>query len=240
MAVSWAVQSRAQHPALLFAVLLAGLLIVWLYRSCGLSTDPGTDYMLLSVRTNPGVQLRMVPLVAVSTVLTHLCGGSAGRMGAALQMGGSISGALGHWARMDKKDCHIMTMCGMAAGFSALFGTPLTAAVFAMEVISVGEMYYAAFFPCLLSAFCSFLVTDAMGLPADAYQVEAGAGSVAGFHRAGGSDGRRLRSGCPAVLFRTALCTLCLRQTAAESLFSHPHRRRTADPADPSGRLPGV
>ena len=66
-----------------------------------------------------------------------------------------------------------MTMCGMAAGFSALFGTPLTAAVFAMEVISVGEMYYAAFFPCLLSAFCSFLVTGAMGLPADAYQVAA-------------------------------------------------------------------
>ena len=96
MAVSWAVQSRTQHPALLFAVPLAGLLIVWLYRSCGLSTDPGTDYMLLSVRTNPGVQLRMVPLIAVSTVLTHLCGGSAGRMGAALQMGGSISGALGH------------------------------------------------------------------------------------------------------------------------------------------------
>ena len=126
MAVSWAVQSRAQHPALLFAVPLAGLLIVWLYRSCGLSTDPGTDYMLLSVRTNPGVQLRMVPLIAVSTVLTHLCGGSAGRMGAALQMGGSISGALGQWARMDEKDCHIMTMCGMAAGFSALFGTPLT------------------------------------------------------------------------------------------------------------------
>ena len=88
-------------------------------------------------------------------------------------MGGSISGALGHWARMDEKDCHIMTMCGMAAGFSALFGTPLTAAVFAMEVISVGEMYYAAFFPCLLSAFCSFLVTGAMGLPADAYQVAA-------------------------------------------------------------------
>ena len=173
MAVSWAVQSRAQHPALLFAVPLAGLLIVWLYRSCGLSTDPGTDYMLLSVRTNPGVQLRMVPLIAVSTVLTHLCGGSAGRMGAALQMGGSISGALGQWARMDEKDCHIMTMCGMAAGFSALFGTPLTAAVFAMEVISVGEMYYAAFFPCLLSAFCSFLVTGAMGLPADAYQVAA-------------------------------------------------------------------
>ncbi len=95
MAVSWAVQSRAQHPALLFAVPLAGLLIVWLYRSCGLSTDPGTDYMLLSVRTNPGVQLRMVPLIAVSTVLTHLCGGSAGRMEQLCRWAAPFPG---HWA----------------------------------------------------------------------------------------------------------------------------------------------
>ena len=171
MAVSWAVQSRAQHPALLFAVPLAGLLIVWLYRSCGLSTDPGTDYMLLSVRTNPGVQLRMVPLIAISTVLTHLCGGSAGRMGAALQMGGSISGALGHWARMDEKDCHIMTMCGMAAGFSALFGTPLTATVFALEVISVGVLYYAGLVPCLTAALTGYLVSVLMGVPPTRFTV---------------------------------------------------------------------
>ena len=171
MAVSWAVQMRAAHPAILFALPLAGAAIVWLYHCCGLDTDPGTDHILRSVRADPGVHLRMAPLVAVSTVLTHLCGGSSGRMGAALQIGGSVSGMLGHWANMDEKDSHIITMCGMAAGFSALFGTPLAAAVFAMEVVSVGEMYYAAFFPCLFSAFSAFLVTGAMGLSADAYQV---------------------------------------------------------------------
>ena len=78
----------------------------------------------------------MVPLIAISTVLTHLCGGSAGREGAALQLGGAISGNIGHLMHLDDKDSRTITMCGMAACFSALFGTPLAAAVMSMEVVS--------------------------------------------------------------------------------------------------------
>lgn len=171
MAVSWAVQSRTQHPALLFAVPLAGLLIVWLYRSCGLSTDPGTDYMLLSVPDQSGVQPRMVPLIAVSTVLTHLCGGSAGREGAAIQLGGAISGNIGHLMHLDDKDSRTITMCGMAAGFAALFGTPLASSVFAMEVVSVGVMYYAALLPCVLASVIAQRFSIFLGGEATAFSV---------------------------------------------------------------------
>ena len=173
MAVSWAVQSRAQHPALLFAVPLAGLLIVWLYRSCGLSTDPGTDYMLLSVRTNPGVQPRMVPLIAVSTVLTHLCGGSAGREGAALQMGGTIGRHAGSLFNLDDRDLRTATMAGMAAFFSALFGTPLTATVFAIVVISIGVVYHVAFIPCLTASLVAYWISVELGVAPTRFSVAA-------------------------------------------------------------------
>ena len=83
---------------------------------------------------------------------THLFGGSAGREGAALQLGGSIGNTLGRMLRFDEKDQHIMIMCGMSAAFSALFGTPMAAAIFSMEVVSVGIMHYAALVPCVVSS----------------------------------------------------------------------------------------
>ena len=96
--------------------------------------------------------MRLAPSIFITSVLTHLCGGSAGREGAALQLGGAISGNIGHLMHLDDKDSRTITMCGMAACFSALFGTPLAASVFAMEVISVGVMYYAALFPSILAS----------------------------------------------------------------------------------------
>ena len=94
----------------------------------------------------------MAPLIFVSTLITHLFGGSAGREGAALQMGGSIGSSIGRIFRFDEKDKHVMIMCGMSAAFSALFGTPMAAAIFSMEMISVGVMYYIALVPCVISS----------------------------------------------------------------------------------------
>jgi len=141
---------RGSHPWMLYLLPLAGLAIVALYR-----LDPykgGTNRVLEGVQSDTYVPLRMAPLIVVSTVLTHAFGGSAGREGAALQLGGSIGGTIGKWLKLDEYDRKIMIMCGMSAGFSALFGTPLTATVFAMEVISVGIMQYAALVPCSLAA----------------------------------------------------------------------------------------
>ena len=92
--------------------------------------------------------LRSAPLIFIATALTHLLGGSAGREGAAIQLGGSIGNQLGRWIHLDEEDRHVIVMCGMSAAFSAVFGTPMAAAVFAMEVVSVGVMYYAALLPC--------------------------------------------------------------------------------------------
>lgn len=152
LALEWAGEARAAHPWLLFLLPVGGLAIVATYHFAGMDDDSGTEMVITSIRSGQPMRLRTAPLIFFATTITHLFGGSAGREGAALQLGGSISGALGKLLSLDREDERIITMCGMAAGFSALFGTPLSAAIFAMEVESVGVMYYAALVPCLLSA----------------------------------------------------------------------------------------
>ncbi|MBO5339425.1 MAG: chloride channel protein [Oscillospiraceae bacterium] len=169
--IDLATELRMTHPALLLALPAAGVVIVWLYNVCGMAHDRGTNQIFVCVRSATPVRLRTAPLIFVSTILTHLAGGSAGREGAALQLGGSMAAAAGRAIRLDEKDERIMVMCGMSAAFSALFGTPLTAAIFSLEVVSVGVMYYAAIVPCLLSALTALEVAKFMGLPPAGYAV---------------------------------------------------------------------
>ena len=163
---------RQAHPLLLLLLPLGGVAIVLLYQVCGMAGDRGTNFVLVAVRENKPLRLRTAPLVFLSTMITHLFGGSSGREGAILQIGGSISSKIGQWMRLDDKDSRIITMCGMAAAFSALFGTPLTAAMFAMEVTSVGVLYYAAIVPCVLSAVVGLWVAQYFQVPATAFTLE--------------------------------------------------------------------
>lgn len=169
--IEFATEFRTAHMGIVYFLPLGGLAIVWLYRVCKVTRPQGTDLVLLAVRTPQEVPLRMTPLIFLSTCITHLFGGSAGREGAALQIGGSMGFQVGRLFRLDEKDLHIMTMCGMSAAFSALFGTPITSAVFAMEVISVGVMYYAALVPCVTAALVGAAVAKAFGAKPTAFSV---------------------------------------------------------------------
>ncbi len=160
---------RLEHFWLIWLLPAGGALIALLYRWCGMEKDRGTNFVLVAVRENTPLRLRTAPLIFLSTVLTHLVGGSSGREGAALQLGGAISSKLGHRMGLDDKDRRMVTMCGMSAAFAALFGTPLTAAIFSMEVVSVGVMYYAAIVPCLLSSLIALGVAGWFGITPTAY-----------------------------------------------------------------------
>ncbi len=144
--------ARAGYPGLIFFLPAAGLLIVGAYHLLHDEKDTGTNLVLSAIQSQEHIPMKMAPLIFVSTIMTHLFGGSAGREGAALQMGGSLGNTLGRLFRFDEKDQHIMIMCGMSAAFSALFGTPMAAAIFSMEVVSVGIMHYAALVPCVISS----------------------------------------------------------------------------------------
>ena len=167
--VARATALREAQPWLLLCMPLAGLAIVWSYRAWGMENDSGTNQIIASVRGGTRPPLRLAPLIFLGSVLTHLTGGSAGREGAALQIGGSISAGIGRLLRLGEKSTNTIIQCGMAGLFSALFGTPLAAAVFALEVVSVGQMYYTALFPCLLSALIANAIPRALGLPAERY-----------------------------------------------------------------------
>ena len=157
LSVEAATEIRHIHSWMLYLLPIGGIIIVALYKLCNF--NKGTDAVISSIRTDDDVPAVMAPLIFISTVITHLFGGSAGREGAALQIGGSIGSIIGKLISLDEKDMHLITMCGMSGVFSALFGTPLTATFFALEVTSVGIMYYSALIPCIVSALTAYALT---------------------------------------------------------------------------------
>lgn len=172
-AINYVTGLRTEQPWLHYLLPIGGLMIAFLYRVTKLSGHADTNLIINSVRTEGRVPILLAPVIFISTVITHLFGGSAGREGAALQLGGCIGSFIGRAIRLNERDMHIAVMCGMSGLFSALFGTPLTAAVFAMEVISVGIIYYSAFLPCIISALTAFGVTLLFGLGPTAYRLSA-------------------------------------------------------------------
>ena len=161
---------RKTNDWMFYLLPVAGLCIVFLYEKFG-KEDGGTNQVLSTVRSQDDVPWRSGPLIFISTALTHLTGGSAGREGAAIQLGGSIANLLGRWIHLDEEDRHVIVMCGMSAAFSALFGTPMAAAVFSMEVVSVGVMYYTALMPCMISSLIASRFAAGMGVTPEAFHV---------------------------------------------------------------------
>lgn len=170
--VEKATQLRGTYPWLLWLLPVAGLLIVAIYRLTG-TEGQGTNDIFNQVHQGNRISLWLLPAIFCGTILTHLCGGSAGREGAALQMGGAIGFHTGRLFRLDDRDLRTVTMTGMAAFFSALFGTPVAAALFAVLVVSVGQVYHANYLPSLAAAIVAYGVSLAMGVGPTRFVVEA-------------------------------------------------------------------
>ena len=162
---------RTERPWMIFFLPLAGIFIVFLYGLFQYKNDKGTNMVLSTIHAETELPFKMAPLIFISTVITHLFGGSAGREGAAIQLGGSIANQLGRWIHLDEEDRHVIVMCGMSAAFSALFGTPMAAAVFALEVVSVGVMYYAALMPCMIASLVASGFAAGMGVTPESFHV---------------------------------------------------------------------
>ena len=155
LAVEAVTELRGAHGWLLWLLPAAGLAIVALYKGTKCE-GVGTNNVIRAVQSGEAVSPLLVPAIFFGTVLTHLCGGSAGREGAALQMGGSIGYNIAKLFHFPDHDRRTATVCGMAAFFSALFGTPLAATLFAMMVEDVGLTFTSAFVPAFTSALIAY------------------------------------------------------------------------------------
>jgi len=164
-------ETRNHHKWLLLLLPVAGLLITAMYQLFRSKGKLNTNRVLLAADTDEKVPLVLSPLIFVSTLISHLFGASVGREGAALQLGGSIGYNVGKLVRLNKSDRHIIVMVGMSSFFSAMFGAPLTATIFALEVIRVGYMRHCAFLPCVVSSVVAYGIAVAFGAEGVRYTV---------------------------------------------------------------------
>lgn len=163
---------RFDHPWLLYLLPPGGLLVALLYQKVGGKSEGGTNLLVDEIHEpGGGVPRRMAPLILLGTIVTHLFGGSAGREGTAVQMGGSIASAFGRAFRVPPRALRILLMAGVAAGFGAVFGTPLAGAIFALEVLVIGRIQYDALLPCLFSALVGNWTCEAWGIVHTRYDV---------------------------------------------------------------------
>lgn len=163
---------RWQNEYLLFLLPLAGVLIQYSYLKFGKTSTKGNDLIIDEIhKPGGGVPKRMLPFVFISTIITHLFGGSAGREGTAVQMGGSIFGTFNSVFKLPRHESRLLLMSGIAAGFGAVFGTPAAGAVFAIEVLTIGKTRYGALFPCLMASIIGDFTCSAWGIHHTTYSI---------------------------------------------------------------------
>ncbi len=164
---------RFGKPWLLYLLPVAGLCVGLLYQFYGRSANGGNNLLIDEIhQPGAGVPRRMAPLILIGTLATHLFGGSAGREGTALQMGGSIAAGFARLLKLDAASVRILLMAGVAAGFGSLFGTPIAGAVFALEVLVIGRIQYDALVPCFVASVVADWTCRAWGIGHTHYHVD--------------------------------------------------------------------
>jgi chloride channel protein, CIC family len=167
---------REQNPWLLYLLPVAGAVVGWIYHRYGKDSHRGHNLLIEQIHDpRVGVPKRMAPFVFVGTIITHLFGGSAGREGTAVQMGGSIASGLARALNLEKDGLRVAIMSGIAAGFGSVFGTPVAGAIFALEVLSIGVIRYDSIFACLLASVVADWTCRAVGTHHTVYTIASGA-----------------------------------------------------------------
>lgn len=161
---------RVQHQAIVFALPLAGLLIGTAYARLGAAIQAGNNLVIDTIHdAGPELPLRMVPMVMIGTVLTHLFGGSAGREGTAVQMGAAMADWVNHRVKLNPELRRAILVAGVAGGFGSVFGTPWAGAMFGIEFVRLRRFELRAIVPAVIAAVAGDEVTRACGIVHTAY-----------------------------------------------------------------------
>ena len=160
---------RSEHMWLIFLLPLGGLVTVAIYRHPKMRNNKGTNEVIEAVMDGHPETFQVAPSIFLATAITHLFGGSAGREGAALQLGGSAASYLGRLFNLRESNRKILVTAGMSAVFAGLFGTPLTATLICMEFEVVGRMFSPALLPCFMSALLASRISALLGVHAETH-----------------------------------------------------------------------
>lgn len=155
---------RENAPIALAFFPIVGIFTAYVYKNYGKDSQRGNNLIIDSVHKETHVPFRMALFSFIFTILTHLTGGSAGREGTAVQIGGTLSNKLGQYFKLNRNNKRILVMAGISAGFGSVFGTPLTGAFFGMEMCFIGKISYEALFPCFIASFTADYITRFLGI----------------------------------------------------------------------------
>lgn len=165
IALDWVTAYRESHLWIIAFLPIGGLLIGWSYYKFGENSVKGNNLLLEELyKSEKPIPLRMTPLVLFGTILTHLVGGSAGREGTAVQMGGSLADQLTKPFNLDAEDRRILLIAGVAGGFASVFGTPLAGAIFALEWMLHRKIRWKSFVPAFTTAYWANWVCESLFL----------------------------------------------------------------------------
>lgn len=169
-AISFVTNFRGNNGWIMYGIIIAGLITVFIFNLTK-TADDNTEVVIKSANDGRFVSYFLLPSMFIGTVLTHLCGGSAGREGAALQMGGASASLFAKTFKLDDDQQKILTVAGMAGFFSALFGTPFGAAVFALEVIKISKKTLKLIFPVIISSLIAYYIAILMRVEPEHFNV---------------------------------------------------------------------
>ncbi|WMJ23430.1 chloride channel protein [Paludicola sp. MB14-C6] len=164
--------TRDKYPFIIAFLPIICIATVFVYNKFGKGSHKGNNLIIESVHKETHVPLRMALFSFVFTILTHLTGGSAGREGTAVQIGGTLANKLGELFKLNKCDKNMIIMAGISAGFGSVFGTPLTGLLFGMEMCFIGKLNYEAIFPCFIASFTADNITRLLGISHTLYSIK--------------------------------------------------------------------
>ncbi|WP_250161393.1 voltage-gated chloride channel family protein [Algoriphagus algorifonticola] len=173
VALDWATNFREEHLLVIALLPLGGWIIGWTYYKIGQNSVKGNNLLLDELyQTKNPIPLRMTPLVLFGTIFTHFFGGSAGREGTAVQMGGSLADQLTKWFKLESPDRRIILICGVSGGFASVFGTPLAGAIFSLEWMHTGHFRWKSIFPAFWAGLVAHWVCESLwGVGHTVYQI---------------------------------------------------------------------